>query len=198
MRYLTYLFPLLLLFVTACGGGSSDNQQQEQSENNTQAQATDRTTSSNDVRTIDIIGIDKMKYVVKEEGQMLGTAGTVETAQGDSYVLLESIDAKPGEEIRIRLTTVSQMPAQAMSHNWVLLSMSADPGAFANAATGAKDNEYIPSDMSDQVIAHTAMVGGGETVEVTFTVPEQTGEYPYICSFPAHFSAGMKGMLNVQ
>ncbi len=198
MRYLTYLFPIILLFFTACGGGSSDTQQQEQAENNTQTQAADASTSSDDVRTIEIIGIDKMKYVVKEEGQMLGTAGTVETAQGDSYVLLESIDAKPGEELRVRLTTISQLPPQAMSHNWVLLSMSADPAAFANAATGAKDNDYIPSDMTDQVVAYTAMAGGGETVEVTFTVPEQTGDYPYLCSFPAHFSAGMKGMLNVQ
>lgn len=196
MRYLTYLFPLLLLFVTACGGGSSDTQQQEQADNNTQTQTAN--TSSDDVRTIDIFGIDKMKYVVQEEGQMLGTASTVETAQGDSYLLLESIDAKPGEKIRIRLTTKSQLPAQAMSHNWVLLQKSADPAAFANAATGASDNDYIPSDMSDQIIAHTAMAGGGETVEVTFTVPEETGDYPYLCSFPAHFSAGMKGMLNVQ
>lgn len=196
MRYLTYLFPLLLLFVTACGGGSSDNQQSEQAESNTRTQAAN--TSSDDVRTIDIIGIDKMKYVVKEEGQMLGTGGTVETAQGDSYILLESIDAKPGEKLRIRLTTKSQLPAQAMSHNWVLLKMSTDPTAFATAATGAKENDHIPSDMSDQIIVHTEMAGAGETVEVTFTVPEEAGDYPYLCSFPAHFSAGMKGTLNVQ
>ncbi|MBN2732370.1 MAG: hypothetical protein JXR26_08085 [Balneolaceae bacterium] len=139
-----------------------------------------------------------MKFVVKEEGEMLGTASTVETAQGDSYILLESIDAKPGEKIRIRLTTKSQLPPQAMSHNWVLLNKNADPATFANAATGASDNDYIPSDMSDQIIAHTAMAGGDETVEVTFTAPEETGDYPYLCSFPAHFSAGMKGVLNVQ
>jgi azurin len=52
--------------------------------------------------------------------------------------------------------------------------------------------------MSEQIIAHTEMAAQGETVEVTFTVPEETGEYPYLCSFPAHYSAGMKGMLNVQ
>lgn len=194
----TKLYPILLLtlalFVSACSGGSDDSQ----TENN-ETQATESTTkTSDDVRTIDIIGIDKMKFVVKEEGEMLGTASKVETAQGDSYILLESIDAKPGEKIHIRLTTKSQLPPQAMSHNWILLNKSADPAAFANAATGASDNDYIPSDMSDQIIAHTAMAGGGETVEVTFTVPEETGDYPYLCSFPAHFSAGMKGVLNVQ
>lgn len=197
MRNLTYIFPLILLFFTACGGSGSDNQTQtENNQSNSETQTSPQ--QSSDVRTIDIIGIDKMKYVVKEEGQMIGTAGTVETAQGDSYVLLESIDAQPGEEIRIRLITKSQLPPQAMSHNWVLLKMSADPAAFATAATAARDNDYIPSDMADQIIAHTKMAGSGETVEVTFTVPEDTGDYPYLCSFPAHFSAGMKGMLNVQ
>jgi azurin len=198
MRYLIYLFPIVLLFFTACGGGNSGNQSQVQDENTAADTQASSQQSSDEVRTIDIIGIDKMKYAVKEEGEMIGTAGTVETPQGESFLLLESIDAEPGEEIRIRLTTKSQLPAQAMSHNLVLLEMSADPAAFATAATGAKDNDYIPSDMSDQVIAHTEMAGGGETVEVTFTVPEETGEYPYLCSFPAHFSAGMKGMLSVQ
>lgn len=197
MRYLTYLLPLALLFITACGGGSSNNQQ-EQSENNTQAQASNTAAASGDVRTIDIIGINKLKYVVKEKGEMLGTAGTVEASNGETYILLESIDAQPGEKLRIRLTTISQLPAQAMAHNWVLLQKSTDPAAFANAATGAGDSDYIPSDMSDQIIAHTPLAGGGETVEVTFTVPEQTGDYPYLCSFPAHFSAGMKGTLNVR
>jgi len=197
MRYLTYIFPLILLFFTAFGGGGSDNESQtESNQSNSETQAS--TQQSSDVRTIDIIGIDKMKYVVKEEGEMIGTAGTVQTAQGDSYVLLESIDAQPGEKIRIRLMTKSQLPAQAMSHNWVLLKMSADPAAFSTAATGANNNGYIPSDMSEQIIAHTEMAAQGETVEVTFTVPEETGEYPYLCSFPAHYSAGMKGMLNVQ
>jgi azurin len=197
MRYLTFIFPIILLFFTACGGGS-DNQSQTENENmstDTQASAEQ---SSDDVRTIDIIGIDKMKYVVEEEGEMLGTAEKIETAQGDSYIHLEGIDAKAGEKIRIRLTTKSQLPAQAMSHNWVLLKMGTDPAAFSTAATGAKDNDYIPSDMTNQIIAHTELAGSGETVEVTFTVPKQTGDYPYLCTFPAHFSAGMKGMLNVQ
>ena len=196
MRYLTYLFPLIFLFVTACGG-SSNNQNKTESNEGTSGTQTSAQKSS-DVRTIDIIGIDKMKYVVKEGGKMIETAGTIETAQGDSYIQLKGISAEPGEKIRIRLTAKSQLPPQAMSHNWVLLKQSADLEAFDKAALQAKDNSYIPTDLSDEIIAHTELAGGGETVEVTFTVPEETGDYPYLCSFPAHFSAGMKGMLNVQ
>jgi len=52
--------------------------------------------------------------------------------------------------------------------------------------------------MTDQIIAHTDLAAGGETVEVIFTVPEETGDYPFICSFPGHFSAGMTGTLAVE
>lgn len=52
--------------------------------------------------------------------------------------------------------------------------------------------------MSDQVLFHTEMVGGGETTEVTFTAPDEPGEYEYLCSFPGHYAAGMKGFLVVK
>lgn len=107
------------------------------------------------------------------------------------------IEAKPGETIKVELTVVSNFPKMAMSHNFVLLKADADATAFATAAAKASDNEYIPAGMTDQIIAHTPLAGGGETVEVTFTVPEKTGDYQYLCSFPGHFMSGMKGTLKV-
>ena len=41
-----------------------------------------------------------------------------------------------------------------------------------------------------------ALAKPGETVEVTFTVPSEPGEYPYICTYPAHFMT-MRGVLIV-
>ncbi len=186
-RFAPYLFSLMLLFVTACGGGSDQQQAEDQT---AETQATEQ---ADDVRTIEMIGIDRMKFVVDGEEEGITTGESM----GD-YVLLESITAEPGEELRIRLITESDLPASAMAHNFVLLTLNADATAFANAAAKARDNEYIPADMEDQVIASTGLGAGGETVEVTFTVPEETGEYEYICSFPGHFSGGMKGILNVE
>lgn len=191
MRYLTYIFPLLLLLFTACGGGS-ENQNQAQSAADTQA----TTSQSSDVRTINIIGVDQMKYVVEDESQQGITTGA--KVGKDGMLELETISAEPGEKIRIRLTTQSQLPASAMAHNFILLMLSANVDAFAQAATQARDNDYIPSDMTDQIITHTGLAAGGETVEVTFTVPEKTGDYPFICSFPGHYAAGMEGTLNVE
>ncbi len=126
------------------------------------------------VRTIEIKGTDQMKFDVTE------------------------INAVPGETIRIVFTTVSKLPKRAMAHNVVILKEDADVEAFANASAMARDNDYIAADMEDQIVAATPLAGGGETVEVTFTVPEDAGSYTYICSFPGHFLGGMKGTLNVK
>lgn len=191
-RFAPYLFSLMLLFVTACGGGS-DNQQQAETESQTEDTQTTAQQADDGVRTIEMVGIDRMKFVVEGDEDGISTGDSM----GD-YVLLESITAEPGEEIRVRLTTESDLPASAMAHNFVLLVMDADAAAFANAASRAKDNEYIPADMEDQIIAHTDMAAGGETVEVTFTAPEESGDYEYICSFPGHYSGGMFGTLIVE
>lgn len=130
--------------------------------------------SDQEVRTIEMKGTDQMKFDVTE------------------------INAVPGEKIRIVLTTVSKLPKMAMSHNVVVLKDNTDVEAFANASAMARDNDYIAPEMEDQIIAATDLAGGGETVEVTFTVPEDPGSYTYICSFPGHFLGGMKGTLNVK
>lgn len=111
----------------------------------------------------------------------------------------EVITVKPGETITIKLVNKSKIPAIAMSHNWVLMVASADVHAFDKAALKAgKDNGYLPKDMDDQIIAHTGLVGGGESDSVTFTAPKTPGDYEYICTFPGHFAAGMKGKLVVK
>jgi len=190
MRYLIFLLPLFF-FLSSCGG-----EQQQQESQSTEAMASQG--QSENVRTIDIIGVDQMKYVVKDEGELIGTAGTIKGSNGKTYLLLENIEADPGEQLRIRLTTVSNLPASAMAHNWILLKSGVDPSAFAKAANQAKANDYIPEDRTGNIMAHTGLAAADETAEVTFTVPEETGNYDYLCSFPGHFAAGMKGKLVIQ
>ena len=85
------------------------------------------------------------------------------------------------------------LPKVAMAHNVVVLKAGAKQIDFANAAAMASATDYIPPDMKDQVLAATALAGPGETVEVTFKVPAAPGSYPFICTFPGHFAAGMRG-----
>lgn len=111
---------------------------------------------------------------------------------------LATIDAKPGEELKVVLTNVGTLPKEAMGHNWVLLKKGADAAAFAMAAMTAKDTDYIPASMKDQVIAHTTTIGPRKSDEVSFKAPTEPGEYVFLCSFPAHYLAGMKGTLVVK
>jgi azurin len=131
-------------------------------------------TASKGVRTVEIIGTDDMKFSVA------------------------NIAAKPGEQIRIRLITKSAMPKIAMAHNFVLLQKGASQVKFVTASAQARETDFIAPEMKDQVLAFTPLAGGGETVETVFKVPAAAGEYPYLCSFPGHFQAGMRGTLTVK
>ena len=132
------------------------------------------TASVAETRTVEVEGMDSLKYSVTQ------------------------ISAKPGERITVKLMNKTSLPPVAMSHNFVLLKKGADPSAFANAAVSAKDTGYIPKDMMDKVIAHTELVAGGETKSVTFNAPKEPGDYTYICTFPGHYASGMKGTLTVK
>lgn len=118
-------------------------------------------------------------------------------AQDTLRFSVEHIVVSPGEEVTVTLVNNTSLPAMAMSHNYVQLTADANPKAFDHAALTAKANDYIPKDKAAMIIAHTQLVSGGESDTVTFTAPEQPGDYPYICSFPGHFAAGMRGTLTV-
>jgi azurin len=80
-------------------------------------------------------------------------------------------------------------------HNWVFVAGGEDVAAQVNqAATAAgPDSDYIPADTS-QILAHTKLTSRGESDTITFTTPATAGEYMYLCTFPGHYLAGMKGI----
>lgn len=126
-------------------------------------------------------------------------ARTVElTASDDMKYNMTTIDAKPGETLHIVLKSNGTMPKIAMAHNFVLLSAAANVDEFIKASMGAQATDYIPADKKAQVLASTKLAGPGETVETTVKVPAKAGSYPYMCTFPGHFAAGMKGTLAVK
>jgi azurin len=89
-------------------------------------------------------------------------------------------------------------PKTQLAHNFVLLKPAADVNAFINAASRAKEQDYVPATFKPQVIVATGMAGAGETVRATFKAPAKAGTYPYVCSYPGHFGGGMKGTLVVK
>lgn len=127
----------------------------------------------NGVRTFTITGNDAMRFSVTE------------------------ITAAPGEKLRLTLRNIGSMPKAAMGHNLVVLYAKADAQAYSVAAIAAKATDYLPPALADQVLAATKMLGPGESDTIEFTLPATPGVYPFVCSFPAHYLAGMKGVLRV-
>lgn len=105
------------------------------------------------------------------------------------------IRVKAGQTVRLTLNHVGEMSEKVMGHNWVLLKKGTDIPEFGNAAASAKENDYIPQG-TDKVIAHTEIIGGGESVTIEFQAPE-AGTYDFICSFPGHYAL-MKGKFIVE
>lgn len=149
--------------------------------------------AAEETRIIEIIGTDDMRFVVEQEDERLVTG----EQDGEVYEL-EQILANPGEEIRIIMTSRSELPATAMAHNFILLEPDMETDDFVLESITAPDNEYIAPDLEEFVIAATDLLAGGETDAIEFTVPEEVGEFDFVCSFPGHFAAGMAGQLVVE
>lgn len=141
----------------------------------------------------------KAKAQPKAAAKKAGAARTIEIQGLDTLKFQPStLNAKPGETIRLVLVVKSMMPKAAMAHNFVLLKPKVDAASFAQAAARARTTEYIPAARKGDILAMTSLAGGGETVEVTFTAPKEAGSYTFICTFPAHFQGGMTGTLVVK
>lgn len=130
--------------------------------------------SAQEVRTIEIEGYDDLTYSLKK------------------------IKARPGEKIKVVMKTISDQPKEAMAHNWVLIKESVNERRFAINSSRHPENGYIAPGSENKIIAQTDMVGGGEQDSVTFIVPEEPGNYTYLCTFPGHYIAGMEGQLIVR
>ncbi|HWK52561.1 MAG TPA: azurin [Steroidobacter sp.] len=98
-------------------------------------------------------------------------------------------------EVKLTLTHTGKLPAAAMGHNWVLTETSVFQAVDKAGMSAGLQNNYVPKDDA-RVIAHTKVVGGGESTSVTFPTSKlkKGGDYTFFCSFPGHASV-MKGKL---
>ena len=97
------------------------------------------------------------------------------------------------KKVTLKLTHTGKLPKASMGHNWVL-SKTADMQAVATDGIPAgPDKSYIkPGDT--RVLAHTKLIGGGESDSISFDATKlKAGEaYSFFCSFPGHIAL-MKG-----
>jgi azurin len=160
MKLSQYTYLVLSLIIFSCGGNS-----QKDTQSNSEPVATEQESQSEvipDTAELVIEGNDLMQY---------------------NTDLLEVYE---GQVVKLTLIHTGEMSVEAMGHNWVLLAPGTDKATFGSAAVSAKENNYIPKDMENMVLASTKTIGGGETSTIVFGAPAK-GYYDYICSFPGHY-----------
>ena len=91
------------------------------------------------------------------------------------------LNAKAGQKITLTLKHGGKMDKSIMGHNFVLLKKNVDLAKFSQEAVQSASNDYIPSNSKD-IIAHTKMLGGGESDTITFEAPAK-GSYVYAVSY---------------
>jgi len=104
------------------------------------------------------------------------------------------LSARAGSDVEIVLTNPDQM-----QHNVVVGKPGSleRVGAAADSLAqtpGAAERDYVPS--IAEVVASTKLADPGQSVRVRFRVPEQAGDYPFVCTFPGHWRV-MRGVLRV-
>lgn len=101
------------------------------------------------------------------------------------------------KQFTVKLTHSGKLPKTAMGHNWVLTKPADAQGVASDGIAAGIDKNYVKAG-DTRVIAHTKVIGAGESDSVTFATNKlKAGEsYAYFCSFPGH-SAIMKGTLQL-
>ena len=176
MRSRIAVFPVLLLLVVGlvgCGGSDSSSSSTEASSSSSTAETTQASSSGDVDQTI-----------------------TIEPKGNQMKFKQTDISVAPGQTIKLVFDNTATSPS--MQHNVVVIN-STKESIFRRVGEGGmqagSSKDYVPKD--DAIIAHTAIAPPGETVSVTFTVPEQTGDYGYLCTFPGHW-ATMQGTMHVK
>ena len=98
----------------------------------------------------------------------------------------------------INLKHAGKMPVAAMGHNVVIAKESDLQGIDADGVPAGVANDYVKAGDA-RVIAHSKLVGGGESTSVSFDTSKikSGGPFVFFCSFPGH-AAMMKGSIAVQ
>lgn len=96
-------------------------------------------------------------------------------------------------EVSVTLVHRGKLAASIMGHNWVLAKVADVAAVTSNGIKAGAASDYVAAG-DPGVIAHSKLIGGGQSTTVTFKTKglAKGGDYRFFCSFPGHASL-MKG-----
>ena len=116
-------------------------------------------------------------------------------AQGSQLAFdTATLQVQGGNEIKLTLKNNSNN----FKHNWVLVNGNTEiaDAVYKAALAAGEQSDFLPDTMN-AVLTHTALVAAGQQETIAFTAPVVPGSYTFLCTFPGHYLAGMKGTLMV-
>lgn len=161
------------LSIASCGGNS---------EKSGKSASTEATTSTENQATETVPGIENVAI------------SNSLSLEGNDQMKFDKdlFRVKAGEPVELSFKNAGTMPKESMGHNVVILKPGVDLPTFGAEAAAAVADEYIPKSALSSIVAHTKLLGPGETDKITFTL--EKGVYPFICSFPGHYGV-MQGKI---
>jgi azurin len=101
-------------------------------------------------------------------------------------------------QVELTLTHTGKLPAASMGHDWVLVKADDMTAVASDGLAAGAANDYVKKDDA-HVIAHTKVIGGGESASVTFATSalKKGQSYKYLCTFPGH-NALMSGDFTIE
>lgn len=111
---------------------------------------------------------------------------------------LANIDVpKSCKSFTIHLKHAGKMARNVMGHNVVIARTADMAGIDADGMKAGLAADYIKAG-DTRVLAHSKVVGGGESTSISFPVAKLgSGPNSFFCSFPGH-AAMMKGTLTLK
>ena len=105
------------------------------------------------------------------------------------------LTVRAGERVELTFNNTDDMP-----HNVVIFRRgsiaSYEKELFGSMnEPNAQLRGFVPD--SPNVLVASRLLNAGESAVITFTAPEEPGEYPFVCSFPGHWFT-MRGVLKVE
>ena len=120
---------------------------------------------------------------------------TVDSTDQMSFNTKEITIDKSCKTFTVELTHSGALPKNVMGHNLVVSKTADMAGVATDGMSAGLDKNYL-KEGDARVIAHTKIIGAGETDSLTIDVSKRTdaGGYSFFCSFPGHNSM-MKGAI---
>ena len=105
---------------------------------------------------------------------------------------------KSCKEFTVNLTHSGSLPKNVMGHNLVI-SKEADMQPIATDGLSAGIDKQYLKEGDARIIAHTKIIGAGETDSLKIDVSklDSAEKYGFFCSFPGHISM-MKGTITLK